>query len=322
MARLSKEKEKEAMRNAKKQVQETLVTVEDEGECVPNPGMAKDLRLPIPQLSGSMLYSMKWNIRQILIKPRPQLPVAYHQRADFDVLDAILLQPKQQPDSNLQENFEEGKKPKLEHVMGNVVIIKDKHGIPCVIKAGNQKVSWLLPQIEPAVHEYVASRNIVADHTRLNAMAITVLKVFAQKILPLTQTVEALFHAFLPEEYSKYKAVYETIYDRRADNIDETFEIWTSQSLVINTNTNNHKDLEDVCHGWCAIVPLGDFEGGDAYFLELGVRIACPPGNRYSIVHFTHQDVHDAYMERTGKPLSKFNRMLEWWQKSHGNLNV
>ncbi|RPA88375.1 hypothetical protein L873DRAFT_1605201, partial [Choiromyces venosus 120613-1] len=80
------------------------------------------------------------------------------------------------------------------------------------------------------------------------------------------------------------------------------------RSLVINANTNNHKDLEDVCHGWCAIVPLGDFEGGDACFPELGVRIACPPGsiifmrsyavehyigsfvgNRYSIVHFTHQ---------------------------------
>ncbi|RPA88621.1 hypothetical protein L873DRAFT_1849652 [Choiromyces venosus 120613-1] len=341
MARLSKEKEKEAMRrkqkrkqrrNAEKQVQETLVTVEDEGERVPNPGTTKDLRLPILRLSGSILYSMKWNIRQILIKPRPQLPVAYHQCADFDVLDAILSQPKRQPDSNLQENFEEGNEPKLERIMGNIVIIKDKHSILCVIKARNQKVSWLLPQIEPAVHEYVAFNNIAADHTRHGAMgarkcykskemvdvqdnvaakddtkdattlsspegnanskfnldstlrtkgcvighhtfvprmaqrtkdiqlgpgpapsytsktAITALKVFAQRLLPLTQTVEALFHAFLMEEYSKYKAVYDTIYDGRADNIDKAFGIWTSRSLVINANTNNHKDLEDVCH--------------------------------------------------------------------------
>ena len=108
--------------------------------------------------------------------------------------------------------------------------------------------------------------------------AIHSLKEFSQQLLPLTQTVEALFQTFLPEEYSKYAVVYETIYDGRADNVEEAFGIWTSRSLVINANTNNHKDLEDVCHGWCAIVVLGDFEGGDACFPELGVKIDCPPG--------------------------------------------
>jgi len=108
--------------------------------------------------------------------------------------------------------------------------------------------------------------------------AIHALKEFGQKLLPLTQTVEALFQTFLPEEYSKYTAVYETIYDGKADNVDEAFGIWTSRSLVINVNTNNHKDLKDVCHGWCAIVVFGDFEGGDACFPELGVKIDCTPG--------------------------------------------
>ena len=61
-------------------------------------------------------------------------------------------------------------------------------------------------------------------------------------------------------------------------DVDEAFGIWTSHSLVINANTNNHKDLEDVCHGWCAIVVFGDFEGGDACFPELGVKIDCTPG--------------------------------------------
>jgi len=56
-----------------------------------------------------MLYSMKWNIRQML-KPRH---VTYHQCADFDVLDAILSRPKCQPDSNLEENFEEENETKL-----------------------------------------------------------------------------------------------------------------------------------------------------------------------------------------------------------------
>jgi len=83
---------------------------------------------------------------------------------------------------------------------------------------------------------------------------------------------------FHPEEYSKYAAVYETIYDSKADNVDKAFGIWTLCSLVINANTNNHEDLEDRCHGWCAIVVLGDFEGGDASLPELGVKIDCTPG--------------------------------------------
>jgi len=108
--------------------------------------------------------------------------------------------------------------------------------------------------------------------------AIHALKEFGQQLLLLTQTVEALFQTFLPEAHSKYTAVYETIYDGKADNVDEAFGIWTSRSLVINANTNNQKDLEDVSHGWCAIVVFRDFEGGDACFPELGVKIDCTPG--------------------------------------------
>jgi len=108
--------------------------------------------------------------------------------------------------------------------------------------------------------------------------AIHPLQEFGQQLLPLTQTVETLFQTFFPEEHSKYKALYETIYNGKADNVDEAFGIWTSRSLVINANTNNHKNLEDVCHGWCAIVVLGDFEGGDACFPKLGVKIDCTPG--------------------------------------------
>ena len=55
--------------------------------------------------------------------------------------------------------------------------------------------------------------------------AIHALKEFGQQLLPLTQTVEALFQTFLPEEHSKYTAVYETIYDGKADNVDEAFGI-------------------------------------------------------------------------------------------------
>jgi len=89
--------------------------------------------------------------------------------------------------------------------------------------------------------------------------AIHARKEFGQKLLPLTQTVEALFQTFIPAQHSKYTAVYDTIYDGKADNVDEAFGIWTSRSPVINENTNNHNDLEDVCHGSCVIVVFGDF---------------------------------------------------------------
>jgi len=115
-------------------------------------------------------------------------------------------------------------------------------------------------------------------HSYNSISAIHALNELGQQLILLTQTVEALFRTPLPEEYSKYTAVYETIYDGKADDLDEAFGIWTSRSLVINSNINNHKDLEDECHGWYAIVVFGDFEGGNACFPELGVKIDCTPG--------------------------------------------
>ncbi|KAG0640020.1 hypothetical protein HOY80DRAFT_1000491 [Tuber brumale] len=94
-------------------------------------------------------------------------------------------------------------------------------------------------------------------------------------LLLLTQTVETLLYAFLPDEYSKYQRVYMTIYKGTEDKVDEAFRISTSCSLIINENTNNHKEIEDVCHKYCALVSLGDFEDGDVNFPELGVKIDC-----------------------------------------------
>ena len=281
-------------------------------------------------------------------------------------------------------------------------------------------MSWMLPQLEPAVLKYATSRTIAVDHTRHGAvgtwerctgaasqntkdattlraaggnrkgkfnsdatprvkgsyighrafvarmetrthdiqlgpgpaqtyttkLAIATLQEFSQRLLPLTKTMESLFQAFLPKEHEQYTAAYNAIYTKlhgknKRDPVDEAFGIWTSRSLVINANTNNHKDLEDVCHGWCAIVALGDFTGGDACFPQLGVKIDCPPGSviflrsypmehyigsyvgsRYSVVHFTHHTVHDTYVELTGKTLWEFGKMPKWWQKLRGNLNV
>jgi len=162
--------------------------------------------------------------------------------------------------------------------------------------------------------------------------AIAPLQEFSQHLLPLTQTVQSLFLAFLPEDHEKYTAAYNAIYTKihsanKRNPVDEAFGIWTSRSLVINANTNNYKDLEDVFHEWCTIVALVDFTGDDACFPQLGVKIDCPPGSiiflrsyavehyigsymgsRYSVVHFTHQTVHDAYVEITGKPFWEFEK--------------
>ncbi|KAG0636585.1 hypothetical protein HOY80DRAFT_1053927 [Tuber brumale] len=87
--------------------------------------------------------------------------------------------------------------------------------------------------------------------------AITALKIFVPKLLPLTQTIEALFYAFFPDEYSRYKTVHETIYKKREGKIDE--------------------NVEDVFHRWYAIGALRDFECDDACFLELEVKIYYTP---------------------------------------------
>ena len=131
------------------------------------------------------------------------------------------------------------------------------------------RMGWWTQNIELGPGPAQASNTTSAIHT---------LNEFAQQRLPWTQTVEALSQTFHPEEHSKYTAVYETIYNGKADNVDEEFGIWTTCWLVINANTNDHKDLEDLCHLWCATVVFGDFEGGDACFPQLGVQIDCTPG--------------------------------------------
>jgi len=57
-------------------------------------------------------------------------------------------------------------------------------------------------------------------------------------------------------------------------------------------------------------------------FIYSGTYNGCFVGNRCSVVHFTHQAVHDAYVEKAGKPFWEFNKMHKWWQKLRMHLNV
>jgi len=61
-------------------------------------------------LDMDKVYSMKRNISQMLKTPDHPC-IRYHQCGDFDVLDSILSRPKRQPDSNLNEHFDDENEP-------------------------------------------------------------------------------------------------------------------------------------------------------------------------------------------------------------------
>jgi hypothetical protein len=107
---------------------------------------------------------------------------------------------------------------------------------------------------------------------------IQALRAFAAKLSPLTQVVEAIYSVFLPDEFDKYKKVFDFLNGPVPGPEDAAFGVWTSRSLVLDALSNMHRDLEDVCRGWCALVPCGNFKGGDACFPSLGAKLELPVG--------------------------------------------
>jgi len=110
--------------------------------------------------------------------------------------------------------------------------------------------------------------------------AIQALLEFAAKLMPLTREVETIYSVFLPDEYARYKKVFDFLQanDPLPDPTNSAFGVWTSRSLVFDALSNTHRDLEDVCRGWCALVPFGNFRGGNACFPTLGARLEMPIG--------------------------------------------
>ena len=102
----------------------------------------------------------------------------------------------------------------------------------------------------------------------------------AAKLSPLTRLVEAIYSTFLPDEFAKYKKVFDFLQanDPLPDPTNSAFGVWTSRSLVLDALSNTHRDLEDVCRGWCALVPCGNFKGGNACFPSLGAKLGMPVG--------------------------------------------
>ncbi|KAG0122688.1 hypothetical protein HOY82DRAFT_619817 [Tuber indicum] len=121
--------------------------------------------------------------------------------------------------------------------------------------------------------------------------AVQGLKTFAARIKPLTQLVETLFQTLLPSEYDIYQQAYLQTFNHEPDPVDAAFGLWTSRALVLNAVTNAHRDLLDVCRGFCALTPFGVFEGGNACFPQLGIRLECGTGSvvfirSYPLVHY------------------------------------
>ena len=81
-------------------------------------------------------------------------------------------------------------------------------------------------------------------------------------------------------------------------------------AINFNTISGYHIDRDDDKYGFCWLVPLGEWEGGDLIFPQINVRIKLKPGNillfrsnllvhgnlpclgvRHSLVFFTHNNL-------------------------------
>ena len=47
--------------------------------------------------------------------------------------------------------------------------------------------------------------------------------------------------------------------------------------LLVNLFSGEHVDLNDIPDGWTAMVPLGNYEGGELYLPDIGVRLPYRP---------------------------------------------
>ncbi|RYP13953.1 hypothetical protein DL767_010475 [Monosporascus sp. MG133] len=95
------------------------------------------------------------------------------------------------------------------------------------------------------------------------------------------------------------------------------------RALLVNLMTNEHRDLSDWQRGFAALVPVGDFEGGDLVLRGLGLQIRSPPGcvqlirgrelrhsitrwkgRRFVVVNATHDAVRKWALRRMGEDVS------------------
>ncbi|UZO17195.1 uncharacterized protein OCT59_008556 [Rhizophagus irregularis] len=92
--------------------------------------------------------------------------------------------------------------------------------------------------------------------------------------------------------------------------VKKLFKVFGMCAVNFNTICGCHIDRDDDKYGFCWLVPLGEWKGGDLIFPQLNIRIKLKPGNilafrsnllvhgnlpcsgvRHSLVFFTHNDL-------------------------------
>jgi hypothetical protein len=107
------------------------------------------------------------------------------------------------------------------------------------------------------------------------------------------------------EEVAREVAKLENIRFQTRRDIDP----FVTKAILVNLHTTEHKDMSDWNRGFAALVPLGNFQGGNLLIRQLGLRIEGPSGcaqfmrkelfhsiakwtgRRFVVVNVTHQAV-------------------------------
>ncbi|RPB01471.1 hypothetical protein L873DRAFT_1842436 [Choiromyces venosus 120613-1] len=166
---------------------------------------------------------------------------------------------------------------------------------------------------------------------------------FLSILKPLSTLLEGVFQVTCPETFHIYKSVFNSLPKNDANRgIKDCLGIWTLRGIVLDAFTDVHVDLKDVCKGFCAIVPLGNFTGGNFCLPSLGISIPMVAGeviflkfhliphyvgqwtgHRFSLVHYTHQVVFDYVQEkRGGQQLFPLAEMPLWYRKRVNDCDV
>lgn len=105
------------------------------------------------------------------------------------------------------------------------------------------------------------------------------LHIFLHVLEPLSKLLENIFRVVVPAEWAMYDRVRRWLpTSDLTEEISLCFGLWHSRALILNTFTDLHVDLLDVCRGFCAIAPFGDFRDGNVCLPSLGVSIPVCPG--------------------------------------------
>jgi hypothetical protein len=125
-------------------------------------------------------------------------------------------------------------------------------------------------------------------------------KIWLERNQRLFSNCSYLFKCLCKETYEQYKKVEAPL----------KLEVWTACAINFNWGAmKSHIDEHDYHHGFCFVIPFGDFTGGKVYFEGLNITVSmCSgmvvafksyelkhqvmpyEGSRYSIVLFTHQN--------------------------------